>query len=294
MTQLSERAMLVSLATKHWSARRHDKKISDEVAEQHRADADVGRYNKLLLARGRLSGVTSVISNARAHHYKNTLPWSDEGARILPAAHYFDYTQAQQSFAEQFRIAVADFVDNYPTYVAEARQRLNGMFSEADYPHPSRIARRFQLRHQVMPLPSAADFRVGLDKGEVDRIRADIEQRMGETFREATRDLWVRVHECVQHMHERLSGYGQDKAGKVVGPFRDTLVTNLRDLVELLPKLNVTGDPQLEQMRDRLAKKLCQHEPQELRDDARLRKAAVKEAADVLSAMAGYIAGPTE
>jgi hypothetical protein len=46
---LHTRAMLVSLRISAWSARKYDKKISLEVAANHGASADAGRYNKYLM-----------------------------------------------------------------------------------------------------------------------------------------------------------------------------------------------------------------------------------------------------
>jgi len=52
-----------------------------------------------------------------------------------------------------------------------------------------------------------------------------------------TEDLWSRLRDGVSHMVDRLN--------EPESRFHATLVTNIFDLVELLPRLNVTGDPEL-------------------------------------------------
>jgi hypothetical protein len=66
--------------------------------------------------------------------------------------------------------------------------------------------------------------------------------------------------------------------------FRDSLITNLRDLCVQLPKLNVAGDEELERMIFETEKIACLS-PDDLRSDDKLRKEAHSTAEDILSAM---------
>ncbi|NKB55093.1 MAG: hypothetical protein GKS00_02050 [Alphaproteobacteria bacterium] len=291
MTRLTDRAMLAGLTITQWSARKHDKRVSDQVARDHDAGANAGRYNKTLIAGEALKEIGSIAGEARGHHYTNTLPWADNGTRILPAANYWDYTREQRAFKERFQGAAARFRESYPHYVAEARTRLNTLFRADDYPDPADLATRFHYENAFTPLPTADDFRVSLGEVEEARIRADIEQRLGDATQAAMRDLWDRVYDAVSHMRDRLDRYEvHPVSGKVQHPFRDTLVGNLRDLAELLPRLNVTGDAALDAMRHRLAESLCVHDAQDLRDDDALREQTARTAGDILADMAGYAA----
>src|SRR5262249_10334242 len=53
---LSTRAMLCSLSISQWSASKHDRQASEEIAAHHGAQPDVGRYNKLLIPKGNSRG----------------------------------------------------------------------------------------------------------------------------------------------------------------------------------------------------------------------------------------------
>ena len=48
---ITERAMLAAVHISIWTAVKHDRKVSREVAEQHGAHAGAGRYNKKLCAK---------------------------------------------------------------------------------------------------------------------------------------------------------------------------------------------------------------------------------------------------
>ena len=62
---LSSRAMLCSLSISMWSARKHDPDASQEIAQRHGAQADAGRYHKVLLPKEALAQVQKIVSDAR-------------------------------------------------------------------------------------------------------------------------------------------------------------------------------------------------------------------------------------
>ena len=46
---LSDRALLVQLSISQWTARKFDKKVTNDVANTHGVASSAGRYNKALL-----------------------------------------------------------------------------------------------------------------------------------------------------------------------------------------------------------------------------------------------------
>ncbi len=286
MNNLTEKAMLVRQAVNVWSGRKFDKKVTQEVLDQHKASTDAGRWNKSLVAKAALADVNRVTNQARTHHYDHTLSWEDWGARILPAAAYFDYMNEQRCFKTEFDAAADAFERNYVQYVNDAKAALGGMFDSDDYPDVYEIRSRFDFETIVSPLPDSDDFRVSLNASEVQRIQADIESRTRNILHDATDECWKRLYKSVEHMTERLS----DADNR----FHDTLVGNLRDLVDLLPKLNIADDPQLERMRQDVAAKLCSNDPSVLRPNSKdfdkaAREKQSNDAERILDAMSGYV-----
>lgn len=294
-TTLPDKAMLVSITICAWTARRHDKRLSDEVALRNHADRDAGRYNKHLIAKEALATISAIANEARSFHYTNTLPWHDNGYRILPTANYMAYTQAMAAFRSRFTSAIAAFLRDYDRHVWDARQRLGAMFNPADYPNRTELADRFAFERDFMALPVGKDFRLALQEDERDRIRAQIDARLSAATANATRDLYMRIALVVEHMANRLSSYGVDPVtGKVRSAFRDSLVENVRDLVDLLPRLNVLGDAHLDALRQRMADQLCPTEPQTLREDPIARQQTAAAAQTILAEMADYLGSDTQ
>jgi hypothetical protein len=74
----------------------------------------------------------------------------------------------------------------------------------------------------------------------------------------------------------------------VTHPFRDTVVTDLVKLVDLLPKLNVTGDPELERLAAQV-RALLLVDPQELRKSESIRTETAKNATAIAQRMQAYM-----
>jgi hypothetical protein len=133
------------------------------------------------------------------------------------------------------------------------------------------------------------DFRVRLGEAEVAHIRAEIEARNAELVADANRDLWQRVQAVTRRLVERLSAFAVEPGSGIrLHPFRDSLIENVRDLLDILPRLNITGDARIEQVRQDLARQVARHEPESLRQDPALRAAVIDAAGDILARMEGY------
>jgi hypothetical protein len=270
-----------------WSARKHDREVSEEVASRHGAQVDAGRYNKVLLPKQALAEIQKIANEARREHYFLTLPWDDNGYRVLPAAAYMDHTQKLRDLANQFGPAVDVLATQFGQLVSDARVRLGGLFREEDYPSPDGLREKFSFETRVMPLPDADDFRVALGNEERDRIKQQITAAVEASLQVASRDLWHRLYDAVSHMAERLQAYRVGDDG-VEHPFRDSVVTNLVKLVDILPKLNVTGDVELERMASQIRDSLLV-DPKELRRSEAVRSETAKAAAAIAERMAGYM-----
>lgn len=269
---LQDSAMLAALNISQWSARKHDRNVSNEVDEKHGAK-DGGRYNKLLVDKAALEPPNQIAGAARQHLYKVTLPWGDNGERLLPAALFMEFSQEMQQFRLEFEKRVRYFIAEYPVLKSNARARLGSLYDPNDYPGEDEIASKFGFAVAITPVASADDFRVNLNREYVESIKADITQRMQERQTQAVKECWGRIRKVVTNMHERL------KDEKAV--FRDSLIDNARELIDVLPALNLTNDPELTNVAAELQTLLIP--PNRLRQDKRLRADTAAKADAILA-----------
>lgn len=275
---ITERAMLAAIHISVWTAIKHDRKISREVAEQHGAYAGAGRYNKQLLREAdRLESLRSLSGQIRQYFYKITLPWSDEGYRLLPAHFYFELTTKMREFEQAFAQQVEEFLTVYPSYIEQVRPELNGLFREEDYPSPDKLRNKFGVKLEVLPIPSGNDFRVTLSEEEQARVAREIDENVRQSLQKGTEDLWTRLKAVVAHMIERLN--------EPESRFHASLVTNIGELVDLLPRLNVNQDEELNHFAEEIRDRLCGFTARDLKKNEILRAATANDAAEILTKM---------
>jgi hypothetical protein len=149
-----------------------------------------------------------------------TLPWDDNGYRVLPSAAYMDHTEKMRGLSNRFTPAVDALARESGNLVEQAKVRLGGLSRPEDYPAPDKLRSKFSFETKVMPLPDAGDFRVTLGDEEKERIKKQITAAVETSLQVASRELWQRLYEAVSHLAERLQTYKVTNEG-VEHPFRD-------------------------------------------------------------------------
>ena len=154
---------------------------------------------------------------------------------------------------------------------------MNGLFRQEDYPSVEKLRSKFGVKLEVLPIPSGSDFRVELSAEEQARVSREIDANVRESLTRGTEDLWKRLREVVSHMVERLN--------EPESRFHGSLVTNIADLVEILPKLNVSGDADLNRFTEQIKQRLCNYSAQELRKNELLRVVTATDANKIVAKM---------
>jgi len=274
MSDLDKRCMLADISISQWSMRKYDRKISNEITTQYNADSDSARLNKLLIAIDEGRKITQAAGEARTFHYTNTLPWSDEGKRILPSANFFDYVTELNVKKHKFWRIVESFWNKYDVLKDESKIKLGDLFKDEDYPHIDRLREKYRFNISFLPIPQAEDFRVDIGDEAVNQIKLEIEQSVKTAERVAIKDMWDRLHEAIKHIVDRLSS---DDA-----IFRDSLIGNVIELTDLLPKLNFNNDSHLNDLCKELTQSICTIAPENIRKDPSLRKATANKAGEII------------
>jgi hypothetical protein len=279
---ITEKAMLAQVHISVWTARKHDRKASREVAETNGASEDVGRYHKRLLCKGsKLDEILSLAGRIRQSFYAITLPWSDEGPRILPGDLYFNFTTQMRDYEREFHTSVESFLVSYSDYVEQVRPVLGSLFRAEDYPDVSELRDKFEVRVDILPIPSGSDFRVSLSEAETARIAKEIDETTRKSTERGIRDLWMRLFDVVRHMANRLD----DPDARL----HSTVVTNVRELVDLLPHLNLTSDPALTALTEQVRDQLCRYSADHLRNSATSRAETAAYATRLAQTIAGVL-----
>jgi hypothetical protein len=109
------------------------------------------------------------------------------------------------------------------------------------------------------------------------RVAQEIDASVRQSLTRGTADLWNRLKDVVSHMVDRLN--------EPESRFHASLVSNVLDLVNLLPKLNVSDDQELNRFAAEIGNKLCGFTARDLKANDVLRVATAHDAAALLYEM---------
>jgi hypothetical protein len=275
-------AMMVDLNIAIYSGRKQDKSTQAEVtnAKGSGSKKAASVYKNLFAECKELDAITKFQARARSEHYKLTLPWNDQGARLLPTAALMDYQKTMQRYKDEFNRLVDAFLDKYDTLVAGAAFQLGTLFDRNEYPSRGKVAQRFRMDTSFTPLPTGGDFRLDIESEVQRELVRQYEEKLDAQLAAANQDSWTRLYNAISRLSDRLA---VDEDGKK-RTFHDTTVTNAVELCELLHVMNITQDPALTKAARKLAEVLSGVTPKELREEDSTRALTKQKVDEILGA----------
>jgi hypothetical protein len=289
---LTERCLLVKFEKSMWGATRKSSAAMKVVTEHFGTDDRVHRDTIFLIdpKAKEFVEVRRAINAAYNVWYHATLPWSDDGFRILPMRnpkatvtveidgasvekpyfqHFIDRMDEKIREAED---AVEAFIAAYPRLIREGKKALNGLSKGVTYPSDAEIRDKFGARVKTRPVPSGEDFRTqGLDRKTLDRMSRDLEDSIRADFESATRDLARRLVKSLAKLAERLAAYESNSDSKTA--FHASLVTNVTNMAETVKEMNFTEDAKLDRLADHISTTFADVNVEKIKTDEKERKA---------------------
>ena len=283
MTNIAEKALICQLTVSQWLGRKYDKKATQDVANLNNTATNSGRYNKALLPMSdALNDIYKKTTLIRQRYYENTLPWGIKDTNLLPSKNYLEYmTLFRQEKSEWFDL-VDKFLADYPQLQLDAERYLGDLYNPNDYPHVSILRDKFAMEMILMPVPTD-DFRVSISDEELDKVQKDVGNRVDNASDNAMQEAWQRLYDKVKHM--------SDKLADPKSVFRDTIVDNIAGLCDVLKRLNIHDDPNLENLRQEVETSFANEIPESLRNDPHHRNRKADEANAIMKKMNVYMGG---
>jgi hypothetical protein len=274
---IASSAVLIDLSISTWTGRKLDKRASQDVTTSNGAAKGVANVHKKLLGDcAELDAVQKFAANARNSHYAMTMPWSDLGLRLCPTKMYIDangYERTMTELQNEFTRLTDAFLSAYSWEIQNAQLKLGALWNGDEYPSREALASKFRFRFTAMPLPDVGDWRLDIGNEAADAMRKQYEKFYGDQLTKAMADVWERAHDALSKMSERLD-YADDTTKKV---FRDSLVENVQEIVNLLDAMNITNDPVMNNAHRRLDQAMQGITPDALREDPYLRAQTKRE-----------------
>jgi hypothetical protein len=283
MSEIHTKAIRIHLLWGYWRPEKTDKAITATTNQSLGVASGRGHYDKQIFSPEFMKGLREHTSKTKAYYYSHTLPWEDKVARLISTRTVEEVSiqlnRAVTQYEEILRQTVGD-ENAYESAIYDQRIYMGSAWNYGDYPRREAFMNKYHASLSILPLVTTTDLRCELSDALKQQIIISVERDMEERFRLAMADCWKRLYEPVKKMAETLADPKQ--------AFRDTLVTNVREVVDVMPELNILNDPKLNEMVARVRDTLAFVEPDDLREDLFDRAEYAKKAdelADILNSM---------
>lgn len=286
--ELIAKGLLCKVSVSMWGNTAKDKDESEKVRSANGASEGSVRVNKTLLQSDKFKRLAELVRECRAAVYRSTLPWDDSGRRLCPVLAYNHLHAKVDDYRHKFDAMVKDIKDEYYILVDAARVTLGQLFNADDYPSADEFACKFKFVWTAEPIPDPNDIRVTMPENEKKMLTESLKEQMRDNVAVAKKDIVERISDAVGHMVEKLSVFDPSKSGKDRGTFRDTLVTNVTELVDNLATLNFDNNQTVEDIRVKLMGALKDVTAKELRESEDKRKNVLEEAKSVMFMLSDY------
>lgn len=282
----ADKALLVTVKVGTFDSSITDRDETRAICKEHGASAKAVALRKRILPKDALAEIGSYDSQFYKFHRARTLPWNDDGTRMLPTRGFDEYMTRWRGYKNGRPALVDRICDHFDTNKHAAKIALGTLFKEGDYPTSTALRGKFYVAMDLLPVPSSRDFRVEVAEGEKREMEANLEARMGEVELRVKADLFARLADPLTRMASKL---GEEEVSlRTTNP----LVRDLREIIDLIPRLNIAGDPGLEAIRERMDRELGGLTPDLLKDNEIVRANAMRKAQGILDAMADFMGPP--
>lgn len=258
-------ALLATLNIGLYSGRKKDSRTQAEVIKDKQSGSAraASVYKSLFADCPELDAIVKFQARARKRHYMLTLPWNDNGARLLPGTALMAYQAEMRTHEQEYAQLCQAFLDKYDTLVGAAAFQLGTLFDRSEYPTRDKVSQQFHFTVSYDPVPTSGDFRVDVESDVQRDLKAQYEARMADQLAAAQADAWSRAYEALERFRDRLT-LNEDGTRRV---FQETMVSNAQELCMMLTHLNVTKDPKLEEARKQMEQMLTGVDVKELRKE---------------------------
>ena len=250
--QLAKSAMLVSanIVNGGLLGERRDNVASLLVENTYNTAHRRTKASKYLIDRKHKSvkQVVSASQRVREVIYRYTLPWGDDKSRLLSVKLLETFREKLNPAIIELNEARENYIQHYPALVSASERDLGELFDRSQYPRVDQIRGLFTTKVSYWPIPESGNFIAEISAEAAKEAKEGIEREIEQRLLEATYDLVKRAKEVVSIYVDRLEKFkpaDKDNNLNQQGAFRDSLVDNVRDTANLIDRMNMTDNPQI-------------------------------------------------
>lgn len=252
---INEVAMLVHTDISFgWHGHRSDPRIREAATRYyHLADDAVIGGSRVIYESDCLDQLNRVIRKARRSHYGLTLCWSNGGERLLTNQNFSQYFTEINRYQSELERLKPLLVEEFDGIRGRMMVRLGDLAAIEDYPPVSEILQSFNIRVDIKEIPETSDIRLmTISRDMRDKIIQDRETAVQGAIKHT-------LHKVYEQLELSLVRIGQrsDTENKSLVA---VTIDNVNGLRELFEPLNLTQDPEFDELAEDIVNRLIKSE----------------------------------
>ena len=291
MEKLADRFMLISLVATCPTGKVNDKELAEEIRISYGAsDQDVVDTILKVYNTPALIVVQKIISQTRNTIKALSQPWSDtgRGPRLIENKNV-DVAEAIALDAEKEASKhYKDFLDEYDNLKTQKQISMGRLFKDSHWPTRDDLQSKLKLKTVVDTVPDPdQDVRAGWTDTQKEKHRDRVIASEKMLSRMAMESVAKEAHIKVAKLVEKLRG----QTGTRKGAWRDTTLSNVEDMADILESFNLTNDPDIIKIVQTIRREVVSLSADVLRKDDEKRDVVTKNAERVANDLAARMGG---
>jgi hypothetical protein len=264
------------------------RKLSDvqtkQAADTFHAATDLVTASKRLIdtKNATYRTLTALKSQASGYWRSMTLPYPQEGVRLIKQSDIAAFEDKLREFKEQLAAAASNLQLEYESIKESAREKLGDLFNPADY--PPTLEGVFDIKWEYPPV-EPPNYLMTFNPELYQQEQSRIQQRFETAVIMAENAFAEQLQEMIAHLVERLT----DEPDGTKKTFKATAVENFKEFYDNFRRMNIRSNAQLEGLIRQANDIVSGVDVKELRKDGTLRQNLSAQMSTVKSALDSMI-----
>ncbi len=268
-------ALQVYLRISMWHGYVRDQEVEHKVVESAKADDNAAIFYKKLSACPLFKKYKKLVSKARGQHYLLTMPWLDNGVRILPASLLLEYKNRVESVIDLINAEARYIASNRDALSEYAKIHLGELYKESDVPTAADLERAFGASIEFWPMPKTGDWRIEAEECLIKEMDAKLNAQIEQRYKTALSNTSKKILDCARRLHKALLGKR----------LHASTVEAFNELLDLIPHLNISNDAEVNRIYRQLIESVGDLDVEDLRADRTLRTRKAAKLGAIIASM---------
>ena len=288
MDKIQNNAMLIKATITKFANSHRDQALAEMVAAAQEANPKVFNVTKKMFDAPAIKALSRIAGQLRNSVLNPvSMPWED-GVRLITVDQIESFESEWQNKVVRAEELKREVITEWPNILKRAKKDLGKSFDISLLPSAEYVVGKYQFSYVLRAMPDSGDIRVNLPADKIAKIKSQAESEINKRVESAAESVHERVIDTLQSLVDGLERHGSKPAGaKRASNFNDTTVENIEKLAQVLPSLNITGDPKLTQASNAILSQLNGLDPQRLRDSSSERQAVANKAKSIVDNLTG-------